>query len=231
MSTANTSKQSSLASQIHQATSKHFELVAIDQPNKVIYCDGPDSVVCYFLHCLSAYPPSVFRLPFSVVLLEIQGLQNQTGARKRKAKKLMKSLSSVVRRAVGPGDLVVRSAFNQFSLLLLGHDEVSAGKVCERIKHAIRHYLYFQPEQQPHLELGFAIAQHLPCESDCDDLADLVFSNERTMRLARALGDGAIVCRSEAKDRFQSHRALSYHLGESFDSTMLRLDENNSQNY
>lgn len=217
-----TSMESSLASQIHEATSQNLELVAIDQPEVVSQCDGPENIVHYFIEALCSYPPTVFRLPFALVLIEVLGLTNETGSRKRKTRKTMRSLGKVVRKAVGTGDLVVRCGSNQFSLLLLGHDEVSAGKVCERIKNAIHHYMYIVLKRKESLELEFAIAQHVP--GGGDDIAELVFSNQQVIRLARALGDGAIVSRSEVKDRFQSHSSHAYRLGESFDQTILQID-------
>lgn len=216
-------QMSSLATQIQESVNSRFELAAVDQPEKVVFCNGPQQVIDYFFRALDGYPPQVFRLPYTVILLEIFGLPKDSKSQKRSTNRVVKQIAKVLRGAVSAKDVVVRCGFNRFALLLPGLDEVAAGKICQRIKAAIHHLVYFRLKRNEQIEVEFAMSQHKPCEGE--DLVELIFSNERTIRLARALGDGAIVSRTEAKEGFHSHHNFSFQLGESFDSTILRSGE------
>lgn len=208
-----------LAGQIKESVSKKVVLVALEQPRQVVHCRGPEEVAVTFAIALANYPPSVMRLPFCVVLLDVSGLDTESETTGRRARRALNRVTSVIRGALRDGDIIVRYGQKRFALLLLGADEQASGKICQRIKEAIHRYFFIDIRWREPITLEFALTEHDP-ESG-NDISELIFSNERNIRLAKSLGDGAIVTRSEAQDAFLSHRNFVFHLGDWLDSELL----------
>ncbi len=209
-----------LAEQIKETVSRNQRIAAVGQESRVPHCSGPDEVVEHFVEALNKYPQTVLRLPIATVLLEVTG---DGGTSNRMMKKALKQIEYVLRFAVGDAGVVVRCGKNKFAFMLTGVDDVTAGKVCQRIKEAIHHHCYFKLKLKDRLYIEFAISQHEP--ANINDFAELVFSNEQTIRIARALGDGAIVTRREVKERFQRHESYTFHLGEVTSTDVFELND------
>ncbi len=203
--------KASLADQIKDAACKYIVIKPIEQ-GRMRYCQGAEDVIIKFLDVLSQYPPSIFRLPISTILIEITDeTEPPKRISKKKMRRILSKLSTVISSALGQGDTVVRYHNNRFAILLMNVNETMAGKICQRIKEGLHRYCYFSREPLA-LAFEFATSQH-----DClagNDFAELVFSNEQTIKLARALGAGAIVSRQDKKENFRYHPCLSFNLGE-----------------
>jgi hypothetical protein len=202
-------RQESLASQIHDNVVTHVKLTRLDQTGRV-YCAGPEQVLEVFLEALSKYPNSIFKLPISIVLIEVSMGTETVG--KRRLKKACSNLDLVISRALENGNVVVRYGKTRFAVLLLDADENLAGKICQRIKEAIHRHWFINLKLKAHLVLEFAISEHSTFGGN--DFAELIFGNERDIRVARALGDGAIIKHHELKAHFQEHDSLNFQLGE-----------------
>ncbi len=209
-----------LADQIKESTNRSQLIAAVDQDREVKHCSGPEEVIELFIQALNKYPASVLRLPISTILLEVT---SDGCVSKRKMRKVLKQIEVVLRTAVGDSGVALRCGRYQFAFLLTGVNDVTAGKICQRIKEAIHQYCYFKLKLKQQLNLEFAISQHQP--SDRNDFADLVFSNDQTIRIARALGDGAIVTRRDVKERFQRHEKYLFHIGEVSPTTVFELND------
>jgi len=212
MQTKQLPSESDLAGQIREAINSRVKLVPIEQ-TKEMHCDGPEEVLRIFTEAISKYPPSILRLPLSTILVEVSD-DNAEHLGKRKLKKAISQLTKVIQSTLDIGDLMVRYDKRKFALLLIDVDELAAGKICQRIKEAIHHHWYCTMKLKNHLCIEFAVAQHDIFSGN--DFAELIFGNERNIHLARALGDGAVITRTDAKDRFREHRGLHFRLGERF---------------
>lgn len=205
--------QSSLACQIRDAVSKHLLLAPLEQLGAVEHCNGPEELSTILIRNLDTYSPSILRLPIALVLMEVTNyheLESQLGA--RKVKRLLKRLTFVLRRALRAYDVLVRYRRNSFACLLLGADEEMAGKICQRLKEAALRYCYLKSNLRTKASFEFAVAEHNVLAGN--DIDDLVFSNDRTIRFAHALGDGVVVRRHELKEAFREHRSLHFCLGD-----------------
>lgn len=202
--------RSDLASQIRMSISKHVVFSPVEQ-TVVEYCRGPEEVVDVFVEAISKYPASVLRLPITAVLMELT-TDSGKPLGKRKMKKVMLQVCRGVRGALGEADLVVRYGRNKLAFLLFNVSEELAGKICQRIKEAVHRYCYLVKKMKNRLCVDFAVCQHDPYGGN--DFAELVFGNDHNIRIARALGDGAVVTRQDIKEHFQNHTKLLFHLGE-----------------
>ena len=215
-------RQESLASQIHDNVVNHVKLTRLDQTGRV-YCSGPEQVLDVFLEALSKYPNSIFKLPISIILVEVSTGTETVG--KRRLKKACANLDLVIARALENGNIVVRYGKTRFAVLLLDADENLAGKICQRIKETIHRYWYINLKLKAHLVLEFAVSEHATFGGN--DFAELIFGNERDIRIARALGDGAIIRHHEVKRHFQEHDPLHFHVGDVITEPYLESDNNN----
>lgn len=209
-----------LAEQIKETVSRNQRIAAVGQESRVPHCSGPDEVVEHFVEALNKYPGTVLRLPIATVLMEVT---SEGTSSKRTMRKALKQVESVLRFAVGDAGVVIRCGKVKFAFMLPGADDVTAAKVCQRIKEAIHQHCYFKLKLKDRLYIEFAISQHEP--ANINDFAELVFSNEQTIRIARALGDGAIVTRRDVKERFQRHESYLFHLGEIKPTDVFELND------
>jgi len=214
-------RQESLASQIHDNVVNHVKLTRLDQTGR-LFCSGPEQVLDVFLEALSKYPNSIFKLPISVVLIEVATGTENVG--KRRLKKACANLDLVIAKALENGNIVVRCGKARFAVLLLDADENLAGKICQRIKETIHRHWFIKQKLKPHFVLEFAISEHTTFGGN--DFAELIFGNERDIRIARALGDGAIIRHHEVKRHFQEHDPLHFQVGEVITEPYLESDSN-----
>jgi hypothetical protein len=202
--------QNSLANQIKESVSQHLLLTPIEQ-NLVSHCNGPEDAANLFINAVSKYPNSVLKLPITAVLMEVTA-DGSVKLGRRKMKKACAGLYDLIQGTLNEGDLVVRTSPTKFALLLFNVDEQTGGKICQRIKEAVHRHWFIDLKQKVHLNLEFAVSQHNRFGGN--DFAELIFGNEKNIRMARALGDGAIVTRKDAKEHFQEHQSFLFHLGE-----------------
>lgn len=198
-----------LASEISEASVNRLYLVKVRQERKIEICCGPEEVVSVFIEALNKYPPSVLKIPISIVLIEISSNGCMS---KRRMNKALKRIGALINSALGENTVLTRYGKSMFTGLLIGVDEQAAGKICQRVKEAIHRHCYLVEPFGKQPEVQFAIAQHdLTARND---FAELVFGNEQIIRLARALGDGAVVTRRDAKGFFYNHRHFNFTLGD-----------------
>ncbi len=210
---------SGLAEQIQESVSKHVRIRPIEQ-GTMHYCPGPEDVLDIFVEAISKYPPTILQLPISTVLLKII---NEEHDEPRKRKRAIRRMNRIIKSALNEGDVVVRYGRQKFAMLLFNADETQAGKLCQRVKEAIHRYCYLSLKLKHHLTLEFAVSQHQGF--NVNDFAELVFGNERNIRLARTLGDGAVVTRTDANENFQNHKNFLFHLGELHESEFYEADD------
>lgn len=201
-----------LATQIKDSVSKHLVLTAIEQHPDVIRCQGPEQMAVIFSDAIEVYPPAVWRLPITVVLMSVRNEDLGTRSKRKKLNKTIKSLCPVIRNSLRKSDVVVWYGPHRIGFLFIGSDDVEAGRLCQRIKEAVHKHVYFKLKLPKQLDLEFAVAQHDPLKEN--DLAELIFGNERNIRVACAMGEGAIVTRKDVNESFQEHRGYARHLGE-----------------
>ena len=203
-----------LAVQIRDAICSQIPIAPLAQEETVQYCRGPEDIFDAFIDGLSAYPPSVMRLPMSVVFFEVSNYYDLlTRVSKRNVKRILNRLTPAIRHAVEDADIVVRFGRHRFAMLLVGADEEMAGRVCHRLKETVFRYSFLRLSLAEQLYLEFAVAQ-ATCR-DGLELAEVIFANERNIRLARNFGDGVIVKASEIKGKFRNHITTDFKLGES----------------
>lgn len=198
-----------LASQIKESVSKNVRLVPVEQA-QLRYCDGPEGVVEIFMDTIAKYPPAILQLPISTVLIEVS--DDNAELSRKKLKGALQDLAQVIRSTLNDGDIVVKYGKEKYAVLLLNVDEVSAGKLCHRIKEAMHLHWFLKQKLTTHLTVEFAIAQHDLYGGN--DFAEMIFGNEKNIHLARALGDGAIVTRTDAKEHFREHKDFQFRLGD-----------------
>ncbi len=212
-----------LATQIKDSVSKHLVLTAIDQAPDVIQCSGPEQLTQLFSDAIEVYPPAVWRLPITVALMSIRNEDLSTRKKRKKLNKSIKTLCPVIRASLKKSDVVVRYGAHRIAFLFIGSDEVEAGRLCQRVKEAIHKHSYFKLKLPKQLDLEFAISQHDVLKGN--DIAELIFGNERNIRVACAMGEGAIVTRKDVCESFQEHKGFMRRLGETVKPDIFEFED------
>lgn len=125
----------------------------------------------------------------------------------------MEQIIDEIFAAIREHGMLVRFNKSFLALFLLRMDQLTAGKVCQRIKESVRRLAYFKLHLPFEPQLKFGVSEHLPGQHG--DAEKLVREALHNMDLAEHLGEGAIV-REVDKDLSleREHQDAHFTLGD-----------------
>lgn len=179
-----------------------------DDPNsQLLECDSRDDLIATitpsFCQC------ETFSVPMSLIVVGLPDLAEINPFQDWKECELQEQrIIDEIFAAIKEHGMLIRFDQRLLALFLLRVDQFTAGKVCQRIKEAVRRLAFFKLHLDHEPTLRFGVSEHRPGDAGkADRLVREAISN---MDLAEHLGGGAIV-REVDKNLSLAHVRPSAH--------------------